>query len=249
MNLYKILSKVIKIADSAGNKMLDLQDDVRRIEKEKKDFLTSADLISHNYILSHLEKIYPGMPVYSEESEEKLMDTCWVIDPADGTINYFNKDKYWGISIALVENRETRLGVVVLPAMGISIGVEGSRKIVKNTRLFLNQTDKMSEANIWTDWSKQVRDIPLILSKLQSASMYPQIRLCSTASLLAVATGITPAYIHPGPAPEDFAAGAYIVEAAGGKVTDMSGDPWNINSQSIIASNNRFHSQIVELFK
>jgi len=79
--------------------------------------------------------------------------------------------------------------------------------------------------------------------------LYPQIRLCSTASLMAVATGKICAYVHPHPAPEDFAAGALIVEKAGGKVTDLQGKPWDIFSKSIVASNGILHEEILNGIK
>ena len=66
-------------------------------------------------------------------------------------------------------------------------------------------------------------------------------------SLMAVASGKICAYIHPHPAPEDFAAAAFIVEKAGGKVTDLGGNAWDLSSDSIVATNGLLHDQVLKV--
>jgi len=249
-----LLPKVIKIVKKAGVVLLEYQKKVKEIKKERKDFLTDADLKSNNIILAELKKLTPEIPIYSEEGKEKLQKIdkpIWVVDPLDGTVNFFYQDFSWGVSVALVKNRKTQLGVVYLPALNQLVGVTEKGKIITkgNVVLKVRKDNKLSEAQIWTDWGKGSRAAPLLLSKFREVSLYPQLRLCCTSSLLAVASGKITAYIYPSPGPEDIAAAGLILEKAGGKVTDFQGNPWTPLSKSIIASNGTMHSQILEEIK
>ncbi len=70
---------------------------------------------------------------------------------------------------------------------------------------------------------------------------------CATLNLVYVASGRADLGVLAKTHPWDFAAGALIVEEAGGKVTDLQGNPWNLNSKILVSSNNKFHDKIIEL--
>ena len=70
---------------------------------------------------------------------------------------------------------------------------------------------------------------------------------CILSSRCSAASGKADLGILINSKPWDFAAGALIVEEAGGKVTDFNGNKWNINSNNIVSSNNKFHDKIIEL--
>lgn len=246
-----LLRKTVEVAEEAGKLLLGIQKGVREIKKPRKDFLTDADLKSHSLITARLRDLTPQVPIYSEENEEELKigkEAIWVVDPLDGTINFFHQDFLWGVSIALVENQRTKLGVVCLPALNQTVGVGDKDEIVVrgNISLGVRKENNLSEAQIWTDWGKKSKVVLSLLPRLAEISLYPQIRLCATVSLMAVASGKISAYIHPHPAPEDFAAGALIVERAGGKVTDLQGSSWNLFSESIVASNSTLHDKLLK---
>jgi len=230
------------------------QPQAREIGKEEKDFLTDLDLKSHLILSKGLRKIASEIPVYSEEGEgriEKTKGKSWIIDPLDGTVNFFHQDVFWGLSVALVEDQRTQLGVIYLPALKQLAGVTREGKVFTkgNIVLEVRKGKDISKAQIWLDWGKESEAVLSILPKIKRISLYPQIRLCCTASLLAVAGGKISAYIHPHPAPEDIAAGCLIVEKAGGRVTDLDGNPWTPFSDSIVASNGLLHNQILEALK
>lgn len=257
MNFEKLLPQVIKIIQKAGQALLETQPKVEKIEKKGKDFLTSADLKSDSLIFQELRALTPEIPIYSEENEEKVKkeimwkEIMWIVDPLDGTINYFHQDNFWGVSIALVENQKTQLGVVYLPVLNQLVGVTREGKIIRkgNISSWGVRTDtRLSKGQIWTDWAKESIESTLsVFSKLAKSGLSPQIRLCCSASLLMVASGRISAYIHPQPGPEDIAAGCLIVERAGGYVTDLTGKAWTPFSTSILASNSLLHDQIFEV--
>ena len=250
MNIQKLLPKVVEIAEDAGRVLLEQQSKAREL-KTDEDFLTTADLKSDKYITYKLKELNPDIPIYSEEKEtgiKNIKGLFWIVDPLDGTINYFRQDNFWGVSIALVQNQKTQMGVVYLPGLNqlAAVTINGDA-ILKGVKLSVNSESSLAKAQIWTEWTKKgpVSTL-LILEKLARISLYPQIRLCCSASLTRVASGRISGYIHPQPGIEDFAAGCLIVEKAGGKVTDLEGKPWTPFSKSIIASNGLIHKQLLE---
>lgn len=255
MSNQKLLLPIIKIIKKAGQVLLEIQQEAKEIKKERKDFLTEADLRSHSLISERLQELTPEIPIYSEEGEVSIDGTkkaIWVVDPLDGTFNFFHQDVFWGISIAFVENQQTQLGVIYLPALNQLAGATKESDIITEGRgiaLKVRTDTDLSRAQIWLDWGKASKAVLSILPKIAAVSLYPQIRLCATASLMAVATGKITAYILPQPAPEDFAAGALIVERAGGRVTDLLGNPWMLLSDSIVASNGVLHNRILKEIK
>lgn len=250
MNCNDLLRPVEDIAREVGGYLKNLQPRVRQEQKAGKDFLTDADLMSHRLIKIRLEKLTPKIRIYSEEDEAEIAETgetCWIVDPLDGSINYFHQDSCWGVSIALVENKQTQMGVVYLPALRRGIAITAGKSFVRPDSLGVRKDTDISRAQIWTDHTKGSPELVIgIFSKLSKVSLYPQVRLCATYSLLSVAFGKIAGYVHSAPKPEDFSAACLAVEKAGGKVTDLEGNPWSPFSKSIVASNGLLHEKILD---
>lgn len=258
MDYEESLDLVVKIAEKTGRSLLRIQPEVVEIEKEGKDFLTTADLKADSIICKGLKRIAPDIPIYSEEGEERLeniQEPRFIEDPLDGTINFYHQDVFWGISIALVENQEIQLGVIYLPALKQLIGVTRSagrkgRLIQKGKISFgVRKDNDITKAQIWTDWAKKPGITVPMFSKIAKHSFRPQVRMSCSAALLWVASGRISGFVHGSIGPEDGAAGSLIVEEAGGRVTDLDGNPWTPFSESIVASNGILHDQILEALK
>lgn len=74
------------------------------IEKEPLDYVTSTDLALDNYLTDALNKLLPGVPVYSEERPfAQVRDTFWIIDPLDGTQNFIFGLPFFSIAISLCD--------------------------------------------------------------------------------------------------------------------------------------------------
>ncbi len=93
-------------------------------EKKDKSLLTSADLISHKMIIEGLTKIFPQIPVLSEESDNISFQTrkhwkkFFLVDPLDGTKGFIKKNGEFTINIALIEDCIPILGVISIPLEG-----------------------------------------------------------------------------------------------------------------------------------
>lgn len=255
MNLRKLSIEVLIVAREAGDQLLGFQPDVKRLEA-RKDYLTDADLLSERIIFEGLRRLEtgPDVPFYSEEAGGKPVQEglVWVIDPLDGTINYSHQDSYWGVSLALVKDGRTVVGVVVLPDQGLYLAActEG---IVAERLPHQRQVRKpiqLSDAHIWADWTKSdPAEVLAILAKLKTHCIAPQTRLCCTASTVATLIGNNTGYIHPAPEPFDIAAVGLIAEQKGFTVTDMSGEPWTPYSKSFVVAGPGIHGALIELLR
>lgn len=244
---YAQLESILpRIAADAGNMLLALQDNVVAIDQTYKDFVTEADLRSEQFILTELSRHWPGVPYYAEESggEARRQGPLWIIDPIDGTYNYFRGDDHWSVSIAYVFDGKTKAGAVYLPGKNTAFYADDAMDPGKQ----VSSTRTLKDAHVWGDWGKGEAKRPLeVLRRLKGKTIYPQLRVSCTASMAAVAIGKSEGYIHAHPDPFDFAAMALVVEKFGGKATDFKGNPWHPFMDSLVASNGFVHDELLEL--
>ena len=114
------LSLAIEAALMAGKAIMKVYDSTLIVEyKEDKSPLTKADLKSNSIISSHLKKT--DIPIISEENKQadfatrKNWDTCWIVDPLDGTKEFIKQNGEFTVNIALVKHGKPILGVIYVP--------------------------------------------------------------------------------------------------------------------------------------
>ena len=118
-----MIDDIRRIAAEAGEAIMKTYDGPAEIETKEDDSpLTQADRAAHTCIVAALEQFTPDIPVLSEESEgipteERLgWKHFWLVDPLDGTKEFIKKTGQFTVNIALIENGEPTLGVVLAPA-------------------------------------------------------------------------------------------------------------------------------------
>lgn len=234
----------------AGELLLKIRTQTTAVASNK-DLVTTADLVSEKFILEQLAALTPEIPVYSEEAgggttQEKPQ---WIVDPLDGTINYSLGDNLWGISVALTDKGQTLLGGVYLPEINFL-----KITTIKDSKLpAITSSEAIEKGRLWVDWSKDAeanQKMIQIIQRPDVLSLYPQIRLCCSASMMMVAMGKISAYLHPSPTIEDQAAAGLIVERAGGVVSDWRGNLWTPFSKDLVAAvNSTIHKKVLELIR
>jgi len=264
MNLEKALGVMETAALEAGRMLLDMQPQTRRLAS-RKDFLTDADLKAEEIILRTLAAEYPDIPSLSEEKggEELTIGYQWIVDPVDGTINFFLQDDHWGVSIALAENGRVIAGTIYLPAKKqlfsalIDIAARLRRVEEKETpweNIKVNQSN-LKESQVWLEWGKEEHEgndhkkVYEIIERVDRETLYPQIRNSAVADMMMVARGNIAGYVFPKPQPVDIAAAGLIIQQAGGAVTDMEGNAWGPFSRSIVASNGVTHDELLRIIR
>ena len=121
MVISKYLQLAIKASLKAGEKIMEVYNSVIEVEyKDDKSPLTEADKQANDIINSFL--LPTQIPIISEENKQtdysirKNWETCWVVDPVDGTKEFIKRNGEFTVNIALVTNGKPVLGVIYVPA-------------------------------------------------------------------------------------------------------------------------------------
>ena len=250
-----------KLALKAGKRILELRR--RNLDFHfKKDghVVTNADIESEKLIIHEIENNFSGHSIYSEEVGlmEKKSNYLWVIDPLDGTNNYLRNLGPYTVSIALAFKKRIVLGVVYNPkTKELFYAEKGKNAFLNNEKITVNKQTEFKKSLIYVS---SVGKSIVFLSKLIKTFNGSNIRtLTSTAyDLCGVAVGrseglikiIDPIskkgnFVYG----EDFSAASLIVEEAEGRVTDIQGRFWDVNSKGIVASNGMMHDEILRCLR
>jgi myo-inositol-1(or 4)-monophosphatase len=210
--------------------------------KEKHDIKLEIDVQTQQLITDLLLKNFPHHALYGEEGivGDQTSEFQWVVDPLDGTVNYYYGIPHFCVSIALRCQGEIIVGVIYDPMRDEMWAVQKGGKPKLNDRVFrVSERTELHEAVISVGLSKTGVTIESGLPLLQTmAHRARKCRLMGSAALdmAYVACGRFDAYIEQGISLWDVAAGWILIESAGGAVemrprTDMK------DKYSIVASN------------
>lgn len=230
-----------------------------------KDFLTQADIKSEEIIRAIMESFCSDISFSGEEGSGQLQLSRyqWSVDPLDGTVNYWNGDSHWGVSVALVKDGKSRKGVVYLPKQKKIFFTDKKNevwearvllgRVVKIKRLYSPKLKK-SKSLVLVEWVKEQNDgqdhkkVLDLLGRIDQAGfLYPQIRNASTASLMMVVTGVAGGFVHLRPESWDIAAAGLIAQRAGCQVTDLSGNPWSpfVGEKGLLVTNGQIDHRLL----
>lgn len=132
--------EIVRISKLAGDEIMKIYvQDFQVFEKADDSPLTMADKNANDIIIKELVKLYPNIPYISEEvktldySERKNWESCWIIDPLDGTKEFIKKNGEFTVNIALVKNGKPVLGVVYIPAQNVVFYAEEGKGTFKQS--------------------------------------------------------------------------------------------------------------------
>jgi myo-inositol-1(or 4)-monophosphatase len=196
---------------------------------------------------------FPSYGMLAEESGRSSgeEDTRWIVDPLDGTTNYAHGLPIFAVSIALERAREVIMGVVHDPMTEETyIAESGEGATLNGEPIRVSDTDEPIRALIATGFPYDRAEMSEALELFgRFAAVTRGIRrLGSTAlDLCYVAAGRLDGYYERGIWEWDLAAGALILEEAGGKVTDYRGGALDLVGRQIVASNGALHAAMTTL--
>ena len=209
--------------------------------------LTEADLAAQNALLKRLQAIAP-YPVLGEEmteAEQRAVwemggDAFWCVDPIDGTSNFVNGLPYFAISVALVRDRKSVLGVVFDPAANEAFhAIEGQGAFLDGERLPIkNPPTELGRCMAGIELKRIDRELAGRLAFEHPFSSQRNLG-ASTLDWCYLAAGRMHVYLHGGQKIWDYAAGCLILREAGGAACALDGsdfqsaDPWN---RSVLAA-------------
>lgn len=227
------------IREYAGKASLDIR------LKGKNDLVTDADVNSEKKIIEVLTGAFPDDHILAEESQKKTSlpgGRTWIIDPIDGTTNFAHTFPVYCVSIALWDNREPLVGLVLEVANDeLFTAVKGEGAYLNGGRIQISPNDDPSSSLIGTGFpynNLNLVDNYLKLFKRMMEKTHGVRRPGSAAwDLCNVACGRFEGFYEYGLHAWDVAAGALIIQEAGGVITDWEGgDNW-LFGERIIAGN------------
>lgn len=256
IDLQNITLEVVKLCRQVGSFMREQRRDFSHKNVEEKgahDLVSYVDRQAESMIIDVLKKLLPGAGFIAEEGGVEPGERYqWIIDPLDGTTNYVHGIPLYSISIALQENEITVAGIVYEVNLDECFYAwEGGKAMLNGQEIGVSQETTLNRSLIatgfpYSDFSRMKPYLTLFDELMRSSRGLR--RLGSAAVDLAyVACGRFEVFYEYGLNPWDVAAGAFIVEKAGGKLSCFIGGNEVVFSREIIASNGFVHNEFLGL--
>jgi len=256
MNLQKITNNVVELSRNVG--------DFIKIESEKfvlsdiekkgfNDLVTYVDKHAERMLVDELKKILPEAGFIAEEDQslERGERFNWIVDPLDGTTNFIHLIPLFSISIALMEGNELIMGLVYeINQKECFYSWKGAPAYLNGKEIRVSTQEKLNDSLVATgfpyhDYSVLDQYLELLKDLMQTTRGVR--RLGSAAVDLAyVAAGRFELFYEYGLNSWDVAAGAFLVQQAGGKVTDFKGNENYVFGRQIVSSNGITHKEFLE---
>jgi myo-inositol-1(or 4)-monophosphatase len=255
MDYRKICEQTREIALEVGKYILGKQGNFLydSIEtKGKQNFVTEVDKEAEQRLAKNLEKIIPDSGFIAEEGtiKKKGRKYNWIIDPLDGTTNYIHNAPPVAISIALMENDDLVVGVILeLSLNECFYSFKGSPSYLNGKEIKVSSVDKVKNSLIATGFPyhnfSRLQPFMETLSYFFNNSHGVR-RMGSAATDLAyVACGRYDAFYEYNLNPWDVAAGSFIIQQAGGKIADFKGGNDYLFGKEIVATNNKIFTEFL----
>jgi myo-inositol-1(or 4)-monophosphatase len=229
------------------------------LQVEKKgliDLVTEADRLSEKRILEVIRSRFPDHGILAEESGRKdgHPDFTWIVDPLDGTTNYAHQIGLYAVSIAFAARGAISVGIILNPVSGELFAATAGQGATLNGRAIgVSEATSLQESLLVTGFPYDVGDrLPETLQRFGACLAAAQgIRRLGSAALdlCYVACGRFEGFWEEHLQPWDTAAGVLIAREAGAAVSEFSGQPYTLESPSILATNGRIHARMIELLR
>ncbi len=217
------------------------------------DLVTQADRRSERLIVGRLREHFPQHTVAAEEGtgSNTGSEYTWHVDPLDGTTNFAHKYPCFCVSMALARTSELLLGVIYNPIyQELFTAARGAGAFFNGKKIICSKIDTLKNSLLCTGFPNHKRlSNPNIHYYWDFTLRSHGVRRDGSAALdLAyVAMGRFDSFWEFGLNPWDTAAGVVLVEEAGGRITDMQGEPYRLGGPSILASNGLIHDEMVKV--
>ena len=251
---------MVRAAERAGRALIRDFGEVDQLQvsqREPGDFVSAADLKAEKIVKDELKKGRPEFGFLMEESGRiggSDKSHVWIVDPLDGTTNFLHGLPHFCVSIALLRDDEIIAGVVFDPIKDEVFWTErGIGAFVNNRRLRVSGRMRLDEALLATGTPFNRNDkatCDLFMDQMRSVMQKTAgIRRYGAAALdLAyVAAGRYDGFWENGLEPWDVAAGLLLVREAGGFVTNLEGQRYDLGAADILATNEGLHRKLTDL--
>jgi myo-inositol-1(or 4)-monophosphatase len=255
--MHPMLNIAVKAARRAGSiieraAVSGVPLDVRA--KRVNDFVTQVDRAAEEAVIDVVRKAYPDHAILAEESGEQkgaAAEYCWIIDPLDGTTNFIHGFPQYCVSIAVQHAGKAAHAVVYDPAKNeLFTASRGRGAYLNERRIRVSRCRRLEDALVGTGFPfRELGRLDPYMKQLgRMMGSCAGVRRAGAAALdLAyVAAARLDAFWEMGLSPWDMAAGALLIQEAGGLVGDFSGDAGYLQSGDIAAGTPKVFPQLLQ---
>ena len=224
--------------------------------KAPSDFVSEVDRAAEAAIIEVLRDAYPEHAILAEESglssPSETAEFQWIIDPLDGTTNFLHGFPQYAVSIALLKNGVLDQAVVFDPTRNeLFTASKGAGAFLNDRRIRVSRRVRLSESLIGTGFPfRQFDNVDAYLGAFRELTQKTAgIRRPGAAALdLAyVACGRLDGFWEFGLQPWDMAAGALLIQEAGGLVSDLAGESGYLDSGNVVAGAPKIFGQLLPI--
>ncbi len=245
-------------AREAGNLINQKIDQLDRIQvsvksktQSREELVSEVDILSEEVLIDALKDAYPDHNFLSEESGDHKRDSeyCWILDPLDGTHNFLHGLPHCCVSIALAFQGEVVAAVVYDPFRNeLFTARKGGGAQLDGRRIRVSERTRLKDSLLCTGFpyrsganlKKWMKSFATLMPRSQSIHRTGS----SVLDLAYVACGRYDGFWEFGLQDWDIAAGALLVQEAGGLVTDENGKTDFMKTGNVIAGNPKVHEKI-----
>ena len=255
MDMDRITQVAIRAAYAAGDVLKQHFGHLDAVTKKGAiDLVTAADLESERTIIEVIRSVFSDHAILAEESGllEGRPEMSWIIDPLDGTTNFAHNLPIFSISIAFTHHQQSQVGIVLNPISGeLFTAAAGQGAQLNHRPIQVSSTPTMEECLLVTGFPYNLHHtISELMQRFEGILRDSQgVRRLGSAALdlCYVACGRFDGFWEENLKPWDTAAGALIAQEAGGKLTDFTDNPFNIDGNQILATNGLIHPKMIAL--
>lgn len=245
--MHPLVNIAISAARQAGTiivRHIEQLDRIKVTTKAHEEYFSEVDVKAEQSIIQAIQKAYPNHGIIAEESgvQNENAETVWIIDPLDGTSNYLHGYPFYSISIAIKHKNRIEHGVVYDPIRHECFSASrGAGARLNDRRIRVSKQTQLANSILATGFTMRnealsQRYFPTLEAVFGKCA---GLRRAGSAALdLAyVACGRLDGYWELGLRPWDIAAGALLVQEAGGLVCSPEGGEGFLKSGDIVAAN------------
>jgi len=223
-------------------------------EKAPKDFVTEVDLLCEELMVDAIRERYPDDAILSEERGGSVSEDgrTWLLDPVDGTANFMKANPMFCACVSVIEDGNVTHAAVAAPRIGDLYHARTRGGAYRETGgkefpMRVSDTEKL-------EYAVAGADLSLHSGKLQDAGVEKvlsgswQLRALGSAGIRGawLAAGYLDVSVGTRNTAWDYAPTVLLVSEAGGRATDLSGEPWGLSSKGLIATNGTLHDEVLE---
>jgi myo-inositol-1(or 4)-monophosphatase len=263
--LVQILDFVVEVAREAG-RLIEAAAGSFRVDRkanndDRLDVVTDADFAAERLIVERLRGRFPDYDVFTEETKHAIeSEWFWAVDPLDGTKNFVSGFPFVSVSIALLRAGVPQLGVIhsvfggetyaARRGGGAFCFARGEGEVADGQSIGVSATPDLANSMVVLEGIQIHLRERAYVRKLHLGTRSVRNLGSAALNIALMARGALDGYVDEDLKYYDFAAGAVILEEAGGRLTHCDGSPmWprmpDYGDVDVLASNGRIHDALI----